>query len=106
MAVDSMLQLGLGVVFCAGVWLTFQSYRALSRRARALELWPQRTDVPETPKYGWIVYPQWSLKLLREVLGGTSEHDERYLSHRRRLRVGVGLIAASLLTLVIAAQLT
>jgi hypothetical protein len=101
MAIGPWVQVLFGAAVGTGIWLVFSSYRALFRRAKTLGLWSDRRDIPETPKYGWIVYPEWTLVLMRDVVTPTSERDGQYLLHRRRLRVGVALCVVSVVCILI-----
>jgi hypothetical protein len=100
MAIVFVLQILLALSLGTGLWLIFSSYRCAYQRAKALGLWPERQDIPETPKYGWVVAPGWSLALMRDVVLTTSERDIEYLSHRRHFRIGIVLLVASVVGIV------
>lgn len=88
----------LAVLFCIGQWLIIASSRKLYRRARELNLWPQLKDRPEAP---WSIYPEWSYKLLLDVVAHSDQHDMQYRSARTRMRAGIALSLLSVLALFV-----
>lgn len=78
------------LVFGTGMFLLVPGLHSLTRRARALNMWPDRKDEPPSP---WTIWPEWTLALLGDLFRRSEQPDLEYRQLQRRVRWGLALTA-------------
>jgi len=78
------------LVLGAGYLLLLPGLRKLVRRAKTLNMWPDRKDEPFS--YPWAIWPEWTFALLSDLFRRSEQRDIEYLEYQRRVRWGAALI--------------
>jgi hypothetical protein len=79
----------LTLVLGTGMFLLLPGERLLADRAEALDMWPDRKDVPRRP---WRIWPGWSSALWMDLFRRSEQRDSEYLRYQTRVRLGIVLV--------------
>ena len=91
------------LVLGMGYWLLLPGLRNLARRAKTLNMWPDRRD---EPPYPWTLWPEWTFALLCDLFRRSAQRDSEYHEHQRRVRWGAVLIVVGFASIALLAKLS
>lgn len=103
MGIEFWLVVILTLVLGGGYWLLLPGLRNLTRRAKILNMWPDRRDEPPQP---WTIWHEWTFALLGDLFRRSAQRDSEYLEHQRRVRRGAVLIVVGFASIAVLVKLS
>jgi hypothetical protein len=88
MDIQFWLIVALVLTLGTGMFLLVPGLHSLTRRARALNMWPDRRD---EPPYPWTLWPEWTFALIGDLFRRSAQRDSEYRQLKRRVRWGLAL---------------
>lgn len=103
MGIEFWLVVVLVLVLGAGYGLLLPGLRNLARRAKTLNMWPDRRD---EPPYPWTLWHEWTFALIGDLFRRSAQRDSEYRQLKRRVRWGLALTVIGFAGIALLAMLS